>query len=353
MNRAITVGAGLVPAPGHAPAPGPANLRRHGATTRVAPTIGILAVLPLALMALASPALAQGEGGRYYSQTGHTLDARFVAFFDGHGGEAILGYPITDSFIDPQSGWRTQYLENARLELAPEGSAGVVGIRLSALGEALGGWQAPLTPDQIPAPTDATCRFYAESGHSVCHAFLDFYLSHGGPAQFGFPISEFKLEGERIVQYLQAFRFDWYPEAAPEARVRLAPLGRQHFEAMGYDPALLRPRLPSDIQLYQVLELRPRVSVAHPVLGTDGRQTVFVAVRDQNLNPVAGATVVLTIHLAEGDRIVLLPVTDERGLSQISFDYAGQPRGSSVALDGTAVLDRLQALTRDSFLIWY
>jgi hypothetical protein len=95
------------------------------------------------------------------------------------------------------------------------------------------------------------------------------------------------------------------------------------------------------------------VSVAQPVLGTGGRQTVYVAVRDQNLNPVPGATVVLTIHLAEGDRIVLLPVTDERGMSRISFDYAGQPRGLSVALDATAILDRLQAMTRDSFLIWY
>ncbi len=348
MNRAITVGAGLVPAPGLA------DLRRHGATTRVAPTIGILAaVLLLTLIALVSPAEAQGEGGRYYSETGHTLDARFVAFFDGHGGEAILGYPITDSFIDPQSGWRTQYLQNARLELAPEGSAGVVGIRLSALGEALGGWQAPLPADQIPTAADADCRYYAESGHAVCHAFLDFYLSHGGPAQFGYPISEFQLEGERIVQYFQAFRFDWHPEAAPGAQVSLASLGRQHFDAMGYDPALLRPRLPSDIQLYQVLELRPRVSVAQPVLGTDGRQTVYIAVRDQNLNPVPGAAVLLTVHLADGDRTVLLPVTDERGMSRISFDYTGQPRGLSVALDATAVLDRLQAMTRDSFLIWY
>ena len=356
MKRAITVGAGLVPAPGHAAAPAPAPARRPGATTRVAPTIGVLAAtlsLLAGSFAAASPALAQGEGGRYYSETGHTLDARFVAFFDRHGGEAILGYPITDSFIDPRSGWRAQYLENARLELVPEGSAGVVGVRLSALGEALGGWDAPLSPDQIPASADATCRYYAESGHAVCHAFLDFYLSNGGPAQFGYPISEFKLEGERIAQYFQAFRFEWYPEAAPGAQVRLASLGRQHFEAMGYSQTLLRPRLPSDILLYQVLELRPRVSVAHPVLGADGRQTVYVVVRDQNLNPVPGATVVLTIHLAGGDRIVLLPATDDRGLSQISFEYAGQPRGLSASLDVTVVLDQLQVLTRDSFLIWY
>ena len=76
---------------------------------------------------------------------------------------------------------------------------------------------------------------------------------------------------------------------------------------MGYDPALLRPRLPPDIVLYEVLELRPQVSVGHPVMDADGNQTVSVSVRDQNLNPVPQATVVLTIHLADADRILLLP----------------------------------------------
>lgn len=305
------------------------------------------------LLALPAPAAAQGEGGRYYSETGHTLDARFVAFFDDHGGEAILGFPITDSFIDPGSGWRIQYLENARLELAPEPGSSWVGVRLAALGEALGGWEAPLQADRIPGAADVTCRHYVESGHAVCHAFLDFYLANGGPALFGYPISEFKLEGERIVQYFQAFRFDWYPEAPGRSPVRVAPLGRQHFDRMGYDPALLRPRLPSDILLYEVLELSPRVSVAHPVLGEAGTQTVFVSVRDQNLNPVPEATVVLTIHLADADRLLLLPATDERGLTQITFDFGDQPRGLSAALDVTVVRGRLQALTRDSFLIWY
>lgn len=307
----------------------------------------------LLLLAFPGAAAAQREGGRYYSQTGHTLDARFVAYFDDHGGEGILGYPITDSFVDPRSGWRVQYLENARLELAPDQGAGFVGIRLSALGEALGGWEPPLAADQIPASADATCRFFPESGHAVCHAFLDYYLAKGGPALFGYPISEFKLEGERIVQYFQAFRLDWYPEVADGNQVRPAALGRQHFVQMGYDPELLRPRLPTDRLLYEVLDLRPRVSVRHPVLGPDGRQEVFVAVRDQNYNPVPGATVVLTVHLANGDRILLMPATDDRGVSRIAFEYEGEPRGLTVTLGVTVVLDRIQALTRDSFLIWY
>lgn len=310
----------------------------------------VLAVILVGVAA--TSAVAQEDSGRYYSETGHTLDARFVGFVDDHGGVGIFGYPITEAFLDPRSGWLIQYLENARLELAAEGGGGVVGVRLSAVGEALGGWEAPLTPDRVPASADAACRFYPESGHAVCHAFLDFYLARGGPTLFGYPISEFRLEGERIVQYFQAFRFDWYPEAAPGEQVRMAPLGRAHFSAVGYDPSLLRPRLPADPLLYRVLELRPRVSLAHPVTAAEGEQTVYVVVRDQNLNPVPGVTVVLTIHLAQGDRILLLPATDGRGISRIDFDFADQPRGLSVELEVTVVLDRLQTLTRDSFLVW-
>ena len=313
----------------------------------------LAAALVLGALAWPTAGLAQEEGGRYFSETGHTLDARFVSFFEDHGAEAVLGYPITDSFIDPATGWRIQYLENARLELAPESGSARVVVRLAALGEALGGWDAPLDPVRDPGATESACRTYAETGHSVCHAFLDYYLANGGPAVFGYPISEFQLEGERIVQHFQAFRFDWYPEDAGPMPVRLAALGREHFQQMGYDPALLRPSLPSDILLYEVLELRPHVSVAHPVMAADGTQTVYVSVRDQNLNPVPQATVVLTIHLADADRIVLLPATDERGLTRLSFDFADQPRGLSAALDVTVVRDRLQALTRDSFLIWY
>jgi hypothetical protein len=92
--------------------------------------------LALALLAcagaLSETAFAQEAAGRYFSETGHTLDPRFVPFFDDHGAEAVLGYPITDSFVDPASGWRSQERAKARLVLAAQsGSARVVVRRRS------------------------------------------------------------------------------------------------------------------------------------------------------------------------------------------------------------------------------
>jgi hypothetical protein len=312
-----------------------------------------LLALALATLTVASALAQSDDEGRYYSQTGHTLDGRFVAFYDEHGGAEILGFPITDSFIDPQSGWPIQYTENARLELVPQAGSGLVGVRLGALGEALGGWDPPLTGEQIPPSADATCRYFAESGHAVCHAFLTFFDRLGGAELFGFPISEFKLEGDRIVQYFQGFRFEWFPEDATGRPVRVAALGRAHFERLGYDPALLRPRLPQDRLQYQVLELRARSSVRLPLAGSDGEQTVSIVVRDQNLQPVARASILLTIHLADDDRLVLMPPTDDRGLSQIVVAFEDQPAGTNVELAFLVARDGLETSTRDSFRIWW
>jgi hypothetical protein len=312
----------------------------------------LLGLLFLTFM-LASPARAQTNIGRYYSETGHMLDGRFVAFYDGHGGTEILGFPITDSFIDPSSGWIIQYTENARLEFVPQANSGLVGVRLGALGEALGGWDPPLTGEQIPPSADATCRYFPESGHAVCHAFLAFFDRMGGAELFGFPISEFKLEDDRIVQYFQGFRLEWFPEDGAVRPVRVAALGRLHFDRLGYDPALLRPALPQDLQEYQVLELRAKASVGRPMTSSEADQVVSIVVRDQNLHPVARASVLLTVHLADEDRLLLMPPTDERGLSQIVLSYQDQPPGTNVELEFLVARSGLETETRDSFRIWW
>lgn len=307
--------------------------------------------ISLVLLGIAAfPALAQ-VGGRYYPETGHTIDGRFVEYFDGHGGLEILGFPITDSFIDPLSGHLIQYFQNTRMEFVPDRANGANSVHLSSLGEMLGGWEVPGAGGSWMDP--GACRDYAESGHQVCYAFLEYFDRHGGPALFGYPISEFRLENDRIVQYFQGFRLDWYPEDATGSAVRVAPLGRAHFELAGYDPALLRPSLPSDIFLYRVTELRAKGSVLHPVVGSSGEQVVFLQVRDQNLNPVRGAAVTVTVHLAGEDRILMLPLTDERGLTQVGLAFEAQPPGANVVLEFWAVFGEFQATTEDSFLVWW
>jgi len=301
-----------------------------------------------ALTATAMPSLALGSGGRYYPESGHTLASEFVDYYDSRGGLEILGYPITDAFIDPQSAMLIQYTQAARLELVPDlYGAGAV-ARLSSLGEAL-----DLGEPQSPASGDRGCRYFAESGHNVCHAFLAYFEAHGGPAVFGYPISEFTLQGDQIVQYFQGFRLDWRPDAPGGGRVQVGSLGRLHFDRQGYDPALLRPHLPSDPIFYRVVELNAQASVWRPVTLTDDTQELYVLARDQTANPIVGASVVLIAHFPGLDQTVIMPLTDADGLSRLTLAYDGVPPGSSVELEFVVNYGDLRATTRDSFRVWW
>ena len=299
-----------------------------------------------------SNASASVEGGRYFPETGHSLDSVFEPFYDGHGAVNILGHPITESYVDPYSGFLLQYFENARLEVAPD-TQGELGVRLTELGVLLGGWDLPLEVERFPIGNNPGCRYYAESGHQVCHAFLDYYESHGGEAVFGLPITELRFENGRMVQYYQDFRLDWYPEAQDGERIRVAPLGADHFALMGYHPSLLEPIVPGDLEDYPVLDIRLSSSVLKPLIGTDETQQVYLVVSDQNRQPVAGAAALLTITYPDGIQFRMMPITDGSGVTQIDIPLHGSLPGSRIALEYTVVYEELSALTRDSFYIWY
>jgi hypothetical protein len=306
----------------------------------------------LAALLAAGTAWAQ-SGGRYYPETGHTVDPNFLSSFDAYGGLEILGYPITDAFIDPVTGLLIQYFQNARLELYPVRTDGEWSVRLSPLGEILGGWHAAPRPSALLVGSKPGCHFYKSSNHWVCHAFLDFYENHGGSHRFGYPISEFALENGRLVQYFQRFRLDWHPEAKSGLQVRVAPLGLLHFEQMGYDRGLRRPQAPNSTFNYRTLRLHVKTSMRAAVVGPEDPVHVSVQVRDQHHNPVHGAAVVLTAHFDDGDHIQLMPVTNQSGISTIAVKSHDQAPGDVVNLEFWIVYGEIQAVSRDSFRVWW
>lgn len=307
-------------------------------------------LIAAAIVFVAGSAWAQGEG-RYYPETGHTLDGTFVSYYDEHGGLRVLGYPITDSFVDPGSGFLIQYLQNNRVELI-HGKDGSY-VKMPVLGELLGGWEPPLQGGQFLLGSMPGCRYYPEAGHRVCHAFLEFYENYGGPAVFGYPISEFKLENGRLVQYFQGFRLDWHPEAPAGEQVRVGQLGRVHFELSGYDRSLLKPRQPNSMQYYRVVELRPTSATWKPMVQSTDTQKVYLVVRDQNLNPLEGASVTLVAKFADHERMLVMPQSDQNGVSMLTLSFENQPPGANVVLEFWVVYGELVATTQDSFRVWW
>ncbi len=59
-------------------------------------------------------------GCDYYDATGHRLCFGFRDYWNANGGLAIFGYPISEEFKDPATGFTVQYFERQRFEYHPE-----------------------------------------------------------------------------------------------------------------------------------------------------------------------------------------------------------------------------------------
>ena len=302
------------------------------------------------------PAFAQGEGPaanekRYFPQTGHWVVGDFLNKYESASDPLLIyGYPITEVFRDKTINRHVQYFEKARFEFFPEYPP-ELRVKISDLGKFLYEPGDELkTPENFPA-----CRYFPETKQRVCYAFLDFFDSHGGIAQFGYPISNFEIHDLRIVQYFYRARIEWHPQNPPGERVRLADLGLEYFHTIREDPKLLDP-VPifpgSDLPL-PVLDLKVRAYPSKPFVLPSGEQTIYIAVKDQNLIPVADVEVTIEIKLPSGqvNRIIVPTRTDKNGIVQHTIKFQDQPPGMVEVLV-TASHENLRQTTRTSFRIW-
>jgi hypothetical protein len=184
-------------------------------------------LLVLLALALLPSAPARADDGPCFPATGQCIAEPFRAYW-ARGGLALFGYPVTGPLWE--DGRTVQYFERNRFEFHPENppAAQVLlgllgGERLAASGRE---WRA--LPRGQAAPG---CRFFPETGHSLCGAFLAYWQRAGGLAVFGYPLSEPAPEQNEAdgriytVQYFERNRFEHHPENPPAAQVLLGLLG--------------------------------------------------------------------------------------------------------------------------------
>lgn len=225
-------------------------------------------------------ASAQSTGSLYFEPTGQYLEGQFLNYWQTHGGLPVFGYPLTTAFRE--NGYLTQYFERARFELHPEHAGTPFEVLLGQLGTE----RLALEEDDItvsPLPPDAV--FFPETGFSVNPTFLNYWQSHGGLSQFGYPISQQYLDPQTnlIVQYFERARFELHPEhKGTPYEVLLTLLGVER--ASSLDPLLRAPwpknLLPVDLRLvgshttFNVLDtvsVRSNLGGELIVLGGDNR----------------------------------------------------------------------------------
>jgi hypothetical protein len=309
--------------------------------------IVIVAVISL-LVVSAGNVLAQSDDARFFAQTGHWVTGDFFQFYKNVSEpDLVFGYPITEEFRDARTGQTIQYFQRARLELFPEIS-GSGRVKLTKLGSLL------YQPGNSVLNLNNTlaCRAYSQTGHSVCFAFLEFFDSYGGLAQFGNPISDFELYNGRIVQYFENARFEWYPELPGGQKVVLANLGRIYFDSIPEDPQLLAPVSGDAVVGSQVLQLQSHVFVAKSVTRQSGTQEIYVVVQDQTLMPVYNANVALTVTMADGTKDTTSLTTNRNGVAVAHLEFADQPYGGLIIVSAETTFSGLKTKSSTSFRVW-
>ena len=270
----------------------------------------------LLLMILAMPgavAQAQDAGSEYYPQTGHYVTGAFLAFYHSTPENLrLFGYPITEAFVN-NDGELVQYFQRARLDVIN----GVV--KVAPLGKLLYVADAPLAP---VSASSAMCRRFADTGKSVCYAFLQFYDQYNGSLYFGQPISDLEVrEDGRFVQYFENVRMEWHPNAPEGEKVVLTHLGRMYFDALVNNPALTRPVSAAGNAIINApLQLQAHVFAREALLPASGKQTLYLIVQDAQFQPVQGANLLITLHFPDGMVKDARPAaTNQNGISEFVF----------------------------------
>ncbi|MDD5370664.1 MAG: hypothetical protein PHQ40_16400 [Anaerolineaceae bacterium] len=308
-----------------------------------------LLVALLLLLTASSPTFAQKTDSLFFPETGHWVSGDFLVYYQAAADPFLVyGYPLTDAFQDPLSGATVQYFQRARFEQHMDATTGQR-IQLSPLGTLL---YQPGQPVSMPIDKNA-CRYFSVQKHYVCYAFLGFFDSNGGVAQFGNPISEIEQQDHLYIQYFERARLEWRPELPSGQRVALADLGRLYFEQNVGDVSLLEPAASSDLPA-TLLNLHAHAFVARAVVSPNEKQTLFVIVQDQYLRAVSQANIAVTVHLPQGgEERYRLPLTDQDGLAQLQFDVGKQPSNRIVLLDVEVTRSGLTAQVGTWFRIWW
>jgi hypothetical protein len=227
--------------------------------------LSVLAVAGLLLSIFSTGgSVARAQAPRFFPETGHTVKGLFLAYWDTHGGLAQQGYPISEEMqeVSDTDGktYTMQYFERAVFEMHPENQP-PFNVLLSLLGTF---YYNQKHGGNAPGQTASTNnpRKFTETGKTIGGLFRQYWETHGGLAQQGYPISdEFQEQSDTdgktyTVQYFQRAVFEYHPEFANTPNAVLLSLlgvffynqkhgGPQPTPPPGASPTPTRPTAPT------------------------------------------------------------------------------------------------------------
>ncbi|MEO8285748.1 MAG: hypothetical protein ABI670_04885 [Chloroflexota bacterium] len=199
--------------------------------------------------------------------TGRSTSGIFLKYWQEHGGLQQQGYPISNVIGEMSelnnTLYTVQYFERAAFEYHPEYKGTPYEVLLAQLGTFQYKQKYPNgAPNQRPNRDPGTL-FFPQTGKRLGGAFLDYWQTHGGVQQQGYPISEeftevSDLDGKPYtVQYFERAVFEWHSENKPPYSVLLSQLGKFRYDKKyvsagalpaGNVPRLVAGKIHDDIQ---------------------------------------------------------------------------------------------------------
>ncbi len=335
--------------------------------------LGLVLASPLAVN---NPsALAQPSDCRTFAETGNTVCDKFLAYWNGHGGLAQQGFPLSGAFqeVSATDGktYTVQYFERAIFELHPENPA-PNDVLLSLLGVFLyQGKYLTGAPNQEPNNSPGSTVFQ-ETGKRLGGRFLDYWKTHGALAQQGLPISDEFMETSDLdskpyrVQYFERAVFEYHPEQQPAYQVLLSQLGTFRFRAQystsGPPPTITLP--PGQVAQPTVPPASQPPSGDNPPLSCNapsGQYCAAATISDANPapggservtgrllkegQPVGGTVMNTTWHYSSTDNSCDGAKTDANGYAGCT-KVIGHPKdGYTVKIDVSFLINNVKVAT--------
>lgn len=171
---------------------------------------GLLVLLLLAAGAwVALATLATSARANMNFANGQKTWGPFEDYWKANGGLARFGLPVTGIY-ETSDGYAAQFFERAVLIYDRNAISG------SNVQQQPVGWMAGAALCTQPAfsrtSSSGRGQYFAQTGHNLSGAFLDYWRANNGAARFGYPISEpfnQTLDGTSyLVQYFENARFE-------------------------------------------------------------------------------------------------------------------------------------------------
>ena len=278
-------------------------------------------------------------------ESGFTVLSQFQKFYEAHGGERLLGEPITGA-CERGDGRLVQYFRRVRLDYTADEEIAIY---------PLGAWAFDGVATPVPAavPESGRRRLFPATGYVVQDEFLAFYETNDGEVVLGPPISDQLDEGELRVQYFRNGRLEWHPDAPRASRVRIGALGRAHFAQGAHDVTCDVRARPADAVTAGPVDVT--AAVGAPILYSEDEQMVYVTVTTPAGVPLADVRVTMTVNYRDDTFDVALGRTDEEGKVEGPLALPGFQPGHEVELTVRAQSGTSESIgiTTISFQTWW